>query len=295
MGTNFHTAYVDDSTEFSAPDMNSPLSELDKAISYQEKRPIVSCDGVFTWNPSTNTFSWSGTIRIFFNRADGQAIANTIAGPDSITINDNQFFYVTLNETNNTVLSKQLAAVSTGTASNFLALGRFVLAYRNTSSNDLFYVGLQVRPHYIQDEGGTPLTRRDKLNFSGNPVAVTDDTGNLATKVTIRSGQVDAQIVSYGATINLDLDTYNVADVTLTGSPTINFTNGIDGQEIILRLRQDGVGSRTVTWGSMVRFSTDVPAPTLSTAPNSLDYLVFRLNEEESSAQYDCILVNRGF
>jgi len=294
MGTNLHTAYVDDSTGFSAPDMNAPLSELDKAITYATGNLIVHCDGNFTWSPSTNTLSWDGTIRIVFNRADGQAIENTIAA-SSITISDNQFFYVTLSETNGAVLSKALATVATGAASNFLTLGRVVLAYRNTSSNDIFFVHLPVRPHYIKNQGGTALTRRATLNFAGNPVVASDDAVNDRTNVTIRSGQVDTTVVSYGATINLDLDSYNVADVTLTGDPTINFINGIDGQEIVLRLRQDGVGSRTVTWGTMVRFSTDVPSPTLSTAPNSLDYLVFRLNEEESSAQYDCILVNRGF
>lgn len=294
MGTNYHTAYVDDSTPYSAPDMNSPLSEIDKAITYANKKPIVHCDGVISWDPTAGRLYWSDTIRIIFNRADGQAIENTIAASD-VGISDNQFFYVTLNETNGTVLSKQVATATTGAASTFLTLGILVLAYKNTGSDDIFLQGLTVRPHFIQDEGGTPLIRRERLNFSGLPVSVADDSGNLATKVTIRSGQVDAEVVSYAATINLDLDSYNVADVTITGNPTINFTNGVDGQEIILRLRQDGVGSRTVTWGSMVRFSTDVPSPTLSTAPNSLDYLIFRLNEEESSAQYDCILINRGF
>lgn len=293
MGTNYHTAYINDTTTYEASDMNAPLSEFDKAISYANKQPIVHCDGDISWNPGTSTLAWTGTIRIVFNRADGQAIENTIA-TSSVPINDNQFIYVTLNETNGTVLTMSSATVTTGAASNFLALGRFVLAYRNTTSNDLVFLGLPVKPHYIQEEGSS-LIRRPKLNFVGNPVTAADDSGNNATKVTIRSGQVDAQVVSYGATINLDLDSYNVADVTLTGNPTINLTNGIDGQELVLRLRQDGVGSRTVTWGSMVRFSTDVPSPTLSTAPNSLDYLIFRLNEEESSAQYDCILVNRGF
>lgn len=293
MGTNYHTAYVDDSTTFSAPDMNSPLSELDKAVSYANKQPIVHCDGDIYWSPSTNTLGWTGTIRIVFNRADGKAIENTIA-TGTAPIQDSQFLYVTLNETDGTALSLSTQALSTDVASTFLALGRFVLCYRNATSNDLVFLGLPVKPHYIQEEGSS-LTRRPKLNFSGLPVTATDDSGNNATKVTIRSGQVDTQVVSYAATINLDLDSYNVADVTLTGNPTINLTNGIDGQELILRLRQDSTGNRTVTWGSMVRFSTDEPSPTLSTAPNSLDYLVFRLNEEESSAQYDCMLVNRGF
>lgn len=291
MGSNLHTPYVDDTTTFSASDMNAPLSELDKAITYANKFPIVHCDGNISY--AGGTVAWGGIVRIVFNRADGKAIENTIAA-GSIALSDNEFAYVTLNETDGTALSVSKATITTDTASNFLTLGIFVLAYRNTTSNDVVLLGLPNKPHWIQEEGSI-LNRRPYLNFVGLGVTATDDAGNNATKVTFRSGIPVATVVSYAATINLDLDSYNVADVTLTGSPTINLTNGVDGQEIVLRLRQDGVGSRTVTWGSMVRFSTDVPSPTLSTAPNSLDYLVFRLNEEESSEQYDCILVNRGF
>lgn len=41
--------------------------------------------------------------------------------------------------------------------------------------------------HVIEDEG-TPLTQRTKLNFVGSGVAVTDDSGDDATVVTISSG-----------------------------------------------------------------------------------------------------------
>lgn len=288
MGTNFHTAYVDDSTDYSASSMNSPLAELDKAISYANKFPIVHCDGDFSY--SAGTLAWDGIIRIVFNRADGKSIENTIA-IGSVALSDNEFAYVTLNETDGTALSLAKTTITTDAASNFLTLGIYVLAYRNSTSDDVVLCGLPQKPHYIQEEGSS-LPRRPKLNFIGPGVTAEDDSPNNATKVTINTV---ATVVSYGATINLDLDAYNVADVTLTGNPTINFTNGVDGQKIVLRLRQDGVGSRTVTWGSMVRFSTDVPSPTLSSSPNELDYLVFRLNEEESSGLYDCIIVNRGF
>jgi hypothetical protein len=291
MGTNAHTAYVDDTTTFSAASMNSPLSQLDKWATYANKFPIVHCDGDISW--ASGSLAWDGIIRIVFNREDGKAIENTIA-IGSVALSDNEFAYVTLNETDGTALSISKTTITTDTASNFLTLGIYVLAYRNTASNDIVLCGLPTKPHYIQEEGSS-LARRPKLNFSGLSVTAADDSGNNATKVTFRNGIPVATVVSYGGTINLDLDAYNVADITLTGNPTINFTNGVDGQAIIIRLRQDGTGNRTVTWGSMVRFSTDAPQPTLSTAGDALDYLVFRSNEEESTAQYDFMASNKGF
>lgn len=44
--------------------------------------------------------------------------------------------------------------------------------------------------HTIEDEG-TPLTARTNLNFVGAGVAVTDDSGNDATVVTIGGGTMD--------------------------------------------------------------------------------------------------------
>ena len=99
--------------------------------------------------------------------------------------------------------------------------------------------------------------------------------------------------ITYAATMSVDFSTTDIADITLTGNPTINATGGTDGQPFIIRLRQDGTGSRTVTWGTMFRFSTTTPAPTLSTAINKLDYVAFRYNLTD--AKYDCAVVNIGY
>lgn len=100
--------------------------------------------------------------------------------------------------------------------------------------------------------------------------------------------------VAYATTITCDLSTTDVADVTLTNSTaTIEFTGGSDGQPFLLRLRQDATGSRTVSWGAMVRFSTTTPSPTLSTGASKLDYIGFRYNATDG--KYDCVAVNTGY
>lgn len=132
MGTNNHTPFS--AAAYTAAAHNAPLSELDRAITYAGK-VLVGCDGALTW--SAGVLTWSGSIHIYFNSAAGLAIHNSIAAAN-IALSDLEFAYVTLNETNDTVLTVSKAAITTASASNYLTYSRLVLGYRNTS-NDLFY------------------------------------------------------------------------------------------------------------------------------------------------------------
>ena len=153
MGNNFYTKWINKPnsgyTTFKVTSMDPALAGLDRGITYH-KNVIVSCDGEISYNSVTGVLTWSDTIRIFFNRADGQAILNTIAAGD-ITLADNAFCYVDLSETNNTALTASSAAVTTGAASNFLAFNRLVLGYRNTVSKDFYPVHMQF-PIYASSE-----------------------------------------------------------------------------------------------------------------------------------------------
>ena len=56
-------------------------------------------------------------------------------------------------------------------------------------------------------------------------------------------------------------------------------SNPIDAKKIIIRLKQDDVGSRAVSFDtSAFRFSTDLPSPTLTTGMSKTDYLGFIYN-----------------
>ncbi|MHC1697791.1 MAG: hypothetical protein AB9919_06985 [Geobacteraceae bacterium] len=139
MGSNFHTPYTE-TVRSRIAEMNPPLAALDKQLTYQQNR-IIHCDGDLSYDKATGVLSWSATLRILFNSAAGLAIQNTVA-TGSITLADNEFCYVTLSETNDAALTAAKAAVTTAAASNFLALGRLVLAYRNTASDDCYAVGI---------------------------------------------------------------------------------------------------------------------------------------------------------
>lgn len=85
--------------------------------------------------------------------------------------------------------------------------------------------------------------------------------------------------------------------VTLGGSRTMGNPTGLtaamDGRVILFRIKQDGTGSRTITWGSNYRFSTSVPAPTLSTGAGKEDYVGFIYNH--AAGKLDVLAANLGF
>lgn len=79
-----------------------------------------------------------------------------------------------------------------------------------------------------------------------------------------------------GTSATVDLADGNVHDITLTDNCTLSFTGSAAsvGCAFTLVLRQDGTGSRTVTWPSSVDWAGGT-APTLSTAASAVDVLTF--------------------
>jgi hypothetical protein len=103
------------------------------------------------------------------------------------------------------------------------------------------------------------------------------------------------QDLTDGATIAVDAATGPKFAVTLGGNRTIaNPTGAVDGRVIIFRLRQDGTGTRVVTWGSDYRFRGDLAAAnvTLSTAANLVDRVAFEYVAADT--KWDCISFIKG-
>ena len=142
MGNNFYTKYINGTTRFKLAHMDAPFAELDKMIGYHQN-PIIHTDGLVEYDILTGKLSWSSTIRIFFNASDGTSVSNTIAA-GNVTLSDGQIAYVDLNETDATVITVTGASVSLASASNFIQVGRMVLGYRNTASNQYFPVHLNL-------------------------------------------------------------------------------------------------------------------------------------------------------
>jgi hypothetical protein len=104
---------------------------------------------------------------------------------------------------------------------------------------------------------------------------------------------------AYSATVTVDLTNYadyshiKVDVGTLTGNLALNITNGSNGQIIRVRLKQDGTGSRTLSFGGSIATSTDIPAPTLTTTAAKIDLLAFEWDGTDSKARL--VAVVKGY
>jgi len=110
---------------------------------------------------------------------------------------------------------------------------------------------------------------RGLVNAATRAAAISLSSANVFT-----AGQVvDEVTLTDGATVTIDADVSNNFQLTLGGNRTIaNPTNMRKGGVINLVLRQDGTGSRTVTWGSKWDFGA-AGAPVLSTGANKVDFV----------------------
>lgn len=85
----------------------------------------------------------------------------------------------------------------------------------------------------------------------------------------------DYSVESDASTVTFDLDSSNHFEVVLGGNRTLALSNsGTAGQKFTVKLKQDGTGSRTVTWFSTINWPGGL-VPTLSTAANKADTFGF--------------------
>lgn len=89
-----------------------------------------------------------------------------------------------------------------------------------------------------------------------------------------RSSRGTGVALTDGATITWDWRDGSFASVTLGGSRTIAFSNVATEKAVLLRLKQDGTGSRTVTWPAGVVWPSGT-APTLTTTAGRTDVFGF--------------------
>ena len=88
----------------------------------------------------------------------------------------------------------------------------------------------------------------------------------------------NATTLTDASTISWDASANQVTSVTLGGNRTLGAaSNQIDGGVYVISIIQDGTGSRTVTFNSNYKFVNGT-TPTLSTAANARDVLVFVSN-----------------
>ena len=111
---------------------------------------------------------------------------------------------------------------------------------------------------------------------SGTIVGTTD-TQTLSAKTLTNPTVTNYVETPYSATptstITLDLANGTVQIITLGGNVTITMPTATSGKSFVMMLKQDGTGSRTVTW-STVKWAGGT-APTITSTASRLDLLSF--------------------
>lgn len=90
----------------------------------------------------------------------------------------------------------------------------------------------------------------------------------------LRNSIKDEQVDSDGATITFNLANGAIHSTTLGGNRTLAISNPTAGQSFMILLKQDGSGSRTVTWWGSIKW-VGAAAPTLTTTASRTDIFAF--------------------
>jgi hypothetical protein len=102
--------------------------------------------------------------------------------------------------------------------------------------------------------------------------------------------------LTFGSSIPVDASLANDFRLTLTASTgtLANPTNLEDGDRFIVWVKQDATGSRTLAYGTNYKFTTALPQPTLSTAANAVDLLMFVYNSTIAKVIFVSFLAGVG-
>jgi hypothetical protein len=110
-------------------------------------------------------------------------------------------------------------------------------------------------------DGGAGPTERLRITQAGTLTLASDYKEAVVTANT-------------GTAYTINISNGTVQILTLTGNCTFTFPTAVAGESFILLLRQDGTGSRTVTWPSAVRWPGGT-APTITATASRTDKYVF--------------------
>lgn len=279
-------------TQFTKAAMEAPLILLDRACTYF-KGAFVGCDGTLTW--SAGTLTWSGSLHIYFTTSAGLECHNSVAA-GNIALSDSEYAYVTLSETNDTVLTVSKAAFSLGSASGFMPYNRLCLGYRN-AADDGFYPE-ELAGVFTQQVAGGSFVEKTTFDAHSILIAISDNTpvvltvaeqrilgrktgGNIAALtgaevLAVANGmQAGQQQITCADSVTVDWSAGATAYMTFDrDSVALTFSNPVAGQVYRLMAKQSAGGSDVFTWTTTVKWRGG-SAPTLTTTGNAVDIFTF--------------------
>ena len=126
--------------------------------------------------------------------------------------------------------------------------------------------------------GAATASTRGILRLTGDLGGTADSptVPNMA-RATLGGQETVSNVTASTASTALSLASGNVFYVTLAANTTFSFSGAVSGKacSFAVYLKQDATGSRVVTWPTpSVKWAAGAP-PSLSTAANALDVVVF--------------------
>lgn len=132
---------------------------------------------------------------------------------------------------------------------------------------------------FLETEHNSDGTHKDASTTQKGVVELATDsevnTGTDTARAVTAASLYTTQTLTDAASIDWDLSLGAMATVTLTDNRALaNPTNLVNGASYILIVKQDGTGSRTLSFGSTYKFP-DGTDPTLTTGANAVDIIAF--------------------
>jgi len=119
----------------------------------------------------------------------------------------------------------------------------------------------------------------DSANYTDTTELSTDTTPSLGGELdcgTNSIGFTQQGSTGSGGVTTIDWKNGNKYEFTFgSGNGTLSFTAPTNPCNLLLKLVQDGTGSRTITWNTTIKWSGGGTAPTLSTDANAVDIISF--------------------
>ena len=187
-----------------------------------------------------------------------------------------------------------VGTIGTGTWQGTAIASSYVATLNQNTTGTAATVTTAAQPNITSVGTLTTLTV-DSIIINGTTIGHTSDDDAMAISsggnVTFSKATKPAlKDNSDGVTITFDVNEANMHTVTLGGNRTFAISNETAGQRFIIRILQDGTGSRTVTWFSTIKWAGG-SAPTLTTTASKADVVGFIVTGTDT---YDGFVVGQN-